>query len=106
MGASGIFQECDGFDWDDANFAKNWIKHQVTSIESEEIFFNKPLVVAEDTKHSMHEKRYYALGKTNGERELFVVFCMRKNLIRIISARSMSEKERQYYEKIETDSTF
>ena len=93
------FHSIDGFDWDYGNLDKNWIKHQVSNSECEEIFFNSPLLVADDAKHSQDEKRYYALGQTNANRRLFVVFTKREKKIRVISARDMSQKEGKVYEK-------
>jgi uncharacterized protein len=66
--------------------------------ECEEVFFNQPLIVAEDQKHSQHEPRYYLLGETDVGRQIFVVFTVRNKLIRVISARDMSKKERSAYE--------
>lgn len=91
--------EIDGFDWDDANRNKNWIRHSVTPLECEEIFFNLPLLLQPDAPHSKQEIRYFVLGKTNGERRLFIAFTVRKKKIRVISARDMSKKERDRYEK-------
>lgn len=91
----------EGFDWNEANLTKNWEKHRVTPWECEQMFFNLPLVVAEDAAHSKIELRYYVLGQTDAERKLFIVFTIRKRRIRIISARDMSAKERRtYYEQI------
>ena len=89
-----------GFDWNHGNQNKNWEKHGVTHIECEQIFFNQPLLVADDKNHSDLENRYYVLGKTNQDRKLFVVFTPRGKLIRIISARDMSKKERGIYEQL------
>ena len=89
--------KCTGFDWDDGNTDKNWIKHKVTPSECEQIFFNQPLVVKDDLEHSLNEERFYALGQTNRKRFLFVAFTLRENLIRVISARDMSRKERRAY---------
>lgn len=86
-----------GFDWDDGNRDKNWLKHQVSNRECEEVFFNRPLVVADDRDHSQQEKRQYALGKTNAGRRLFISFTLRGDRIRVISARDMSRKERVIY---------
>ncbi len=86
------------FDWDLGNSNKNLIKHKVTIQESEEVFFNQPLVIAEDLKHSSGEDRFYGLGKTNAGRKLFLVFTIRKNQIRIISIRDMNKKETKVYE--------
>ncbi len=89
--------KCTGFDWDDGNTDKNWIKHKVTPSECEQIFFNQPLVVKDDLEHPLNEERFYALGQTNRKRFLFVAFTLRENLIRVISARDMSRKERRAY---------
>jgi hypothetical protein len=100
--AMGVFEKitsCVGFDWDEGNLVKNWEKHGVTAPESEQIFFNKPLVTGSDEKHSQKEARYYSLGQTDTGRRLFVVFMIRNNLIRVISARDMSRKERRVYDK-------
>ena len=92
-----IFEGLSGFEWDGNNINKNWDKHWVSFYECEEIFFNEPLVVSEDVVHSMHEKRYFVLGRTNAERHLFVVFTVRNKKIRVISARDMNKKERRFY---------
>ncbi len=92
-----------GFEWDDGNIDKNRVKHGVSPAECEQIFFNQPLVVADDVLHSAHENRYYALGRTNLNRPLFVVFTLREGLIRVISARDMSSKERRAYRQHETE---
>ncbi len=86
-----------GFDWDEGNIDKNWYLHQVADRECEEVFFNLPLVVATDAKHSQNEERYYALGCTDAERWLFIAFTIRNTLIRVISAREMNQKESQKY---------
>jgi uncharacterized DUF497 family protein len=88
---------CIGFDWDEGNTSKNWLKHKVTPSECEQIFFNQPLVVQADLNHSKKETRYFALGQTDLKRTLFIAFTVRNNRIRIISARDMSRKEREVY---------
>lgn len=89
----------DGFDWDASNSEKNWLKHSVTPSECEEAFFNEPLLVASDAAHSDREPRYFALGRTDAGRELFLAFTYRSTRIRVISARDMSRKERAIYAK-------
>ncbi|MCL0088025.1 hypothetical protein M1N86_01510 [Dehalococcoidia bacterium] len=37
--------------------------------------FNRPSIVADDTKHSRSERRFYALGKTDLRRRLFILRC-------------------------------
>lgn len=95
-----FFSDIIGFEWDNANISKNFISHKVQWYECEEVFFNKPYMVVNDDKHSQNEKRYYILGKTNIDRNLFLVFTLRKNRIRIISARDMHKKERKAYEEL------
>jgi uncharacterized protein len=88
----------EGFDWDEGNESKNWTKHRVSRSECEEVFFNRPLVFSEDVAHSNDEDRYLVLGQTDQGRRLFVVFVMRRNLLRVISARDMTPRERRAYE--------
>jgi uncharacterized DUF497 family protein len=51
-------------------------------------------IAGRDEKHSQKETRFFALGHTDSGRLLFVVFTIRNNLIRVISARNMNRKER------------
>ena len=89
-----------GFDWDDGNARKNK-KHEVSTAESEQVFFNTPLLVLADSKHSDRESRFHALGKTDQGRLLHVAFTLRQAeaKIRVISARDMHRKERLIYEQ-------
>jgi uncharacterized DUF497 family protein len=97
--------ECSGFEWDEGNLEKNWEKHGVAFWECEEVFLNRPLVVRSDDQHSGSERRYYALGRTETDRLLFVAFTIRRKLIRPISARDMTEKERRAYAFYSKDDT-
>lgn len=89
-----------GFDWDDGNARKN-DKHGVSMAESEQVFFNEPLLLILDTKHSDGESRFHALGKTDDGRILHITFTLRQSgkKIRVISARDMHRKERAIYEQ-------
>ena len=91
-------QACTGFQWDDGNASKNWDSHDVTQAECEQVFFNHPLLVKRDRGHSGLEIRYYALGRTDIDRLLFVCFTVRGDLIRVISARDMTPNEAARYE--------
>jgi hypothetical protein len=90
-----------GFQWDIGNARKNVNKHDVSQAEAEQVFFNDPLLVVEDLKHSAAEHRLHALGKTESGRLLHVTFMLRQRgtLIRVISARDMSRKERGYFDR-------
>ena len=89
---------CVGFEWDAGNADKNWDLHQVTQTECEQPFFNRPAIITRAEKHSGDKLRYAALGRTNAERLLAIIFTVRKTLVRVISARDMSRRERRIYE--------
>lgn len=98
-------ENCEGFEWDEGNSNKNWHLHGVADGECEDVFFNLPLVIAADKSHSENESRFFALGRTDANRRLFIAFTLRNNLIRVISARDMTKSEtRKYVEKIKRDS--
>ena len=103
MDVHSILESCQGFQWDKGNSFKSWFKHRVTEGEAEQVFFNEPLLLLEDEGHSQQENRFLALGHTDGERRLFIVFTVRKGLVRVISARGMNRKEREAYEKYKTN---
>lgn len=87
------------FDWDKGNLNKNCKKHKIIKEETEQIFFNEPLKVFEDFKHSKTEKRLVVYGRTDENRLLTVIFTLRQGKIRVIFARNQSKKERRIYEK-------
>ncbi len=89
-----------GFNWDDGNIRKSE-KHAVSMAEAEQVFFNAPLLLLEDTGHSQSEPRHHALGKTDEGRQLHITCTLRQAgaLIRVISARDMHRKERAIYEQ-------
>ena len=90
--------QCRGFQWDEGNAEKSWVQHQVSQGEAEQVFFNRPLVVVEGEQCAEFTRRYYALGHTDASRLLFIVLTIRAELIRVISARPMSRRERRVYE--------
>ena len=98
-------ENCTGFDWDDDNAGKNRERHQVTPEEAEDVFFHEPLIVRSDVRHSKTEKRYYSLGRTSAGRRLFVVFTIRRRLLRVISVRDMNRREIQTYGSYEEEKT-
>jgi uncharacterized DUF497 family protein len=93
------FEHLSGFQWDQRNIDKNLIKHKVENWKCEQIFFNRPLLVLDDSQHSIPEKRWAAFGKTDTDRFLIVIFTKRGDLIRVISARDMNKKERKFYDE-------
>jgi uncharacterized DUF497 family protein len=91
----------EGFDWDDGNSRKSTDKHGISQAEAEQVFFNEPLLLMEDVKHSKYEARFHALGRTDEDRLLHISFTLRgeSRLVRVISARDMHRKEKNRYEQ-------
>ena len=98
MKTTDLLKGIESFDWDKGNVEKNWINHRVSISECEEVFTNEPLII-ERAKSYTAEERQAAFGKTDEGRLLAVVFTIRSNKIRVISARDMSRKERRCYEQ-------
>ena len=83
-----------GFEWDKGNRSKNRLKHNVEASECEEVFFNKPIIIFPDEKHSVLEKRYKVIGISTNGRKLSLAITIRNNRIRVIMARNQSRKEK------------
>jgi uncharacterized DUF497 family protein len=90
-----------GFDWDHGNARKSTEKHGVSQLEAEQVFLDPRLRVMVDEKHSGAEKRFHAYGQDATGRKLQVSFTLRDDdsLIRVISTRPMSSRERDIYEE-------
>jgi uncharacterized DUF497 family protein len=90
-----------GFDWDHGNARKSAEKHSVSQLEAEQVFLDPRLRVMVDEKHGGAEKRFHAYGQDATGRKLQVSFTLRDDdsLIRVISTRPMSRRERDIYEE-------
>lgn len=99
MKADDIIPKPTTFEWDNGNINKNWISHQVSNEEAEEVFDDNYSIALEDIIHSEKEKRYILIGSTDAGLILFIVFTIRADKVRIISARNANRKEVQQYEK-------
>jgi len=95
------WERIEGFDWDAGNSRKNTDKHGVGQAEAEQVFFNEPLVIVADERHSAEETRFHALGHSESGRLLHITFTLRQDsrLIRIISAHDMHRKERAIHDQ-------
>ncbi len=93
-----IIKKVVGFEWDNGNKGKNLLKHQIKNEECEEVFFDQNKKILKDNIHSIKEERYILLGKTKKQKLIFLVFTIRKNQIRVISARDLNKKEYKLYE--------
>ncbi len=87
----------EGFEWDSGNSHKP-DKHDVSLKEAEEIFFDPKARMQFDAPHSKQEERWWLWGSSVRGRKLKVAFTVRGRKIRVISARDMNKKERQFYE--------
>ena len=96
-----LFKEPFAFDWDAGNKDKNFIKHRVTNEECEEVFFDPHKRILEQVLYAGKEIRHVLVGCTKERRAMFVVFTIRRDRIRIISARDLNKKERGFlHEKV------
>ena len=90
------FSRIQGFDWDAGNARKSADKHGVDPMETEQVFLDERVLILPDLGHSAEEPRFNALGGTLTGRLLHVTFTLRRGgtLLRVISARDMSRKEK------------
>ena len=89
----------DRFQWDQGNKTKNFIKHKVTKEEVTEIFQSEFVLGGRIVEPFHPENRWILFGETIEERLLTLIFTIRDDLIRPISARPMRKKERKIYEE-------
>lgn len=86
------------FEWDEGNAAKSFQKHGVTCDEAEEVFTARRFIpLGEQVQPPSTEPRFGVLGETSQEKWLFLAFTLRQRRIRVISARPMNKKEREFY---------
>jgi len=85
------------FEWDEEKDKENQTKHGISFLTAQQAFLDPDRVIAEDTKHSVEEDRYYCMGHV-GEGILSVRFTYRGNIIRIYGA-GYWRKGRKIYEK-------
>lgn len=86
------------FVWDDEKAKINPRKHKNTTFpQATEVFFDRFLVVVDASRND--EARDAVIGLDKGWKLLYVVYIECENdIIRIISARKATKKEREYYE--------
>ncbi len=87
------------FEWDERKNADNNRKHGVTFEEAQTVFADEHALLLEDPGHSDVEDRFVLLGLSASLRALVVCHCLREEqeIIRIISARKATAKERAQY---------
>ena len=100
-----VLPEPVAFLWDAANKEKNLWRHGLRAQEIEEVFFDEGKKLYADVLHSGREERYLLIGKTKLHRLLFIVFTVRHDKIRVISARNLNRKEYHLYEENDQETT-
>ena len=87
------------FEWDVTKAASNERKHGVTFEEAKSVFYDEFAIQFFDDQNSGLEDRFLLLGHSNQSRILLICHCERESsdLIRIISARKATAKERKLY---------
>src|SRR4051794_20523802 len=89
-----------GFEWDEAKAQANLEKHGISFDEAATVFTDWGAPVDPDPLHSAAEDRLMIIGASELQRLLTVVFTFRDgDIIRIISARRATARERRTYEK-------
>ena len=87
------------FDWDSRKNAANQREHGISFEEATTAFSDEQALLIDDPEHSSDEERFVLLGMSAALRVLVVCHCYREgeDLIRIISARKATRKERSMY---------
>ncbi|MDE0087123.1 MAG: BrnT family toxin [Candidatus Poribacteria bacterium] len=86
-------------EWDPEKEKQNINNHNVSFPEASTIFYDNNCITIEDESHSFQEQRYITIGYTNYGRLLTVCATDRGDIIRIISARDATRRERTTYEQ-------
>ncbi len=87
------------FEWDDLKAESNQQKHGISFDEAQTVFYDENARLRHDSEHSINEDRYVLLGMSSSLRLLIVCHLYQEDieLIRIISARKATKRERQQY---------
>ena len=102
---TGIAEQYDGIEWDEANIRKNWDKHHVSTEETEQALRNEPYLDYDSIRYLGPEKRRIVQSRTDSGRYLFIVYTVRNNKIRPICIRDMHSTEKiQYHERTQSNS--
>jgi uncharacterized protein len=88
------------FTWDIRKAALNLKKHGIDFREAATVFYDPLSTTFPDTDHSIAEQRFLTIGASAHNRMLVVVHTEENEIIRIISARPATRRERRFYEEI------
>ena len=88
------------FEWDETKAKTNLSKHGVSFQEAQTVFLDPLARIFDDELHSVDELREIIVGHSSDGRLLLVSFTEREiGLVRIISARRATRRERNDYEE-------
>jgi uncharacterized DUF497 family protein len=88
------------FEWDGRKAASNLTKHGISFEEAATVFDNPLAVIFDDETHSDDEQRELIIGHSADGRLLIVAFTeLAEGVVRIISARRATRRERHDYEE-------
>ena len=87
------------FEWDNEKANENLTKHGVSFSEASTVFGDPLSLTIPDLLHSEDEERFVILGESGLQHVLIVVHIYRGEVIRIISARMATSRERRDYER-------
>ena len=87
------------FEWDPAKAAENLRKHGVSFDEAATVFGDMLAHTFPDPDHSVSEERLLTFGLSRRGRLLVVSHTLRRPLVRILSARRVTRRERKIYEE-------
>lgn len=89
------------FDWDENKNIINKQKHGISFEEASTVFWDNNAILFDDPEHSEDEERFILLGMSKSANVCVVCHCYRETdtVIRIISARVATKKERERYVK-------
>lgn len=89
------------FEWDPRKAAKNLARHGVDFAEAPTIFGDPLETTIPDPDHSLGERRFLSIGRSEAGRLVVVAYTERGDRVRLISARVATARERRAYELIE-----
>lgn len=90
------------FEWDEQKAKINVLKHHISFEEAATVFYDPMAKITYDPDHSNIENRFILVGHSQKSRLLVVIHLVKdeQNIIRIISARKATKKEKREFEEI------
>lgn len=89
------------FEWDETKNEKNQKKHGVAFEDAKTVFYDDHAILFDDPEHSVDEERFLIIGLAENNGICIISHCYRESadIIRIISARRATKKEKATYQE-------